>query len=59
MEEPLVCGAMELEITPEADPDQREAIEAALERLLADAALPPAYLSAWRQAGIAENVSAD
>lgn len=48
---------MELEIRPEPEPDQREAIETALERLLAHPALPAAYLGAWRQAGIAENVS--
>jgi hypothetical protein len=46
-------------IEPEPSPEEREAIELALGRLLEDEAVPPAYRSAWRRAGIAENVEAD
>lgn len=47
---------MPFEITPEPSPEEREALDAALERLLAGEATPPAYASAWREAGIRENV---
>jgi hypothetical protein len=47
---------VELEIRPEPEPDERAAIEFALERLLGSPALPPAYTSGWRAAGIAENI---
>ncbi|HYX77155.1 MAG TPA: hypothetical protein VE757_08270 [Gaiellaceae bacterium] len=47
---------MELEARPEPDPEQEEALTLALERLLADDAIPRAYLSRWRAEGIAENV---
>ena len=47
---------MEFEITPEPTPPEREALTKALERLLADDVLPPAYRSAWRALGIRENV---
>jgi hypothetical protein len=46
---------MEAEIRPEPTPVERAAILAALERLLADG--PPAHRSAWREAGIRENLS--
>jgi hypothetical protein len=41
---------------PEPDPEEREAVALALERLLAADELPPAYRSRWRAAGIAENL---
>ena len=47
---------MQLEIRPEPSPDERKAIEAALERLLAARDLPAAYRSRWREAGIGENI---
>jgi hypothetical protein len=47
---------VDAEIRPEPTPEEREAIEHALERLLAGPELPPAYTSAWREAGIAENI---
>jgi hypothetical protein len=49
---------VELEIQPEPEPADREAITIALERLLDREALPAAYTSPWRLAGIAENVAA-
>ena len=51
---------MEYEITPEPTPEEREALIAALERLLAEtrvASAPAAHRSAWRRAGIAENLA--
>jgi hypothetical protein len=45
---------MDVEITPEPTPEERGAIEAALRRLLGGNALPPAYASAWRKAGLRE-----
>jgi hypothetical protein len=47
---------MELEIRPEPTPEERAAILAALERLLSDGSGPPACGSAWRDAGIRENL---
>jgi hypothetical protein len=47
---------VELEIDPEPTPEERAAIELALERLVGDGAVPAAYASRWRQAGIMENV---
>ena len=47
---------MEPEITPEPTPEERAAILAALERLLAEDSGPFAYRSAWREAGIRENL---
>jgi hypothetical protein len=41
-----------IELKPEPEPKEREAIEVALQRLLARGNLPAAYTSAWRQAGI-------
>ena len=49
---------MELRIDPEPGPEERKAIELALERLLDVGALPAAYTSAWRDAGIHENIEA-
>jgi hypothetical protein len=47
---------VELIIRPEPDPEEREALALALERLLSSAEVPPAYTSRWRAAGIAENL---
>jgi hypothetical protein len=44
---------------PELDPEEREAIVLALERLLEAGELPPAYESRWRAEGIAENLDGD
>jgi len=41
---------------PEHDPEAREVIELALERLLAEHEQPSAYGSRWRAEGIAENL---
>jgi hypothetical protein len=46
---------VEPRITPEPSSEERAAILAALERLAADESGPPAYRSAWRDAGIREN----
>jgi hypothetical protein len=46
---------MELEITPEPSPEEREAIERALARLLAEGA---DERSGWWREGVAENVAA-
>ncbi len=43
---------MEIELKPEPGPKEREAIELALQRIMARGSLPPAYTSAWRQAGV-------
>jgi hypothetical protein len=45
---------MELEITPEPSPEEREALERALARLLAG---PDDPRSAWWREGISENLS--
>jgi hypothetical protein len=50
---------VELIIEPEPDPDERDALTAALERLLHGEATPAAYGSRWREAGIRENVEPD
>ncbi len=47
-----------MRIEPDPSPEERKAIELALERLLGDDALPPAYTSGWRDAGIHENIEA-
>lgn len=44
---------MELEITPEPEPEEREAIRAALERLLAGGERPSR--GAWWEAGVRES----
>jgi hypothetical protein len=50
---------VKLVIEPEPDPRARDALTVALERLLQDDSPPPAYRSAWREAGIAENVEGE
>jgi hypothetical protein len=47
---------VDAEIRPEPTAEEREAIEHALERLLAGPELPAGYSSRWREAGIAENI---
>jgi hypothetical protein len=47
---------MEPQIRPEPTPEERAAILAALERLLSADSRPPAYRSAWRDAGVRENL---
>jgi hypothetical protein len=47
---------VELIIRPEPDPEEREALALALERLSSATEVPPAYTSRWRGAGIAENL---
>ncbi len=52
--------AMEIDFSPEPSPEQRQALLEGLERLLRDHGpqlMPPAYRSAWREAGIREAVS--
>jgi hypothetical protein len=46
-----------IEIVPEPDPELREAVEAAVERLLEPRDRLPA--SAWWRAGLAENLEPD
>jgi hypothetical protein len=48
---------IDVEITPEPEPDEAAALIAVLEQVLADAGAydaPPAYTSRWRQAGLPE-----
>jgi hypothetical protein len=52
----LIRAAVELEITPAPDEAEREAIAAALAE---QAELPPAYVSAWRRAGLTEVLDPD
>jgi hypothetical protein len=47
---------MDVEIKPEPAPDEREAIEAALRRLMGRGIQPAAYTSAWRKTGVRESV---
>jgi hypothetical protein len=47
---------VDLVISPDPAPEEREAIAVALERVLAWDEAPAAYQSAWRRAGIAENL---
>jgi hypothetical protein len=47
---------VDVEIRPEPEPAERDAILAALEGLPAEEQRPPAYVSAWRAEGIRENV---
>jgi hypothetical protein len=49
---------MELEITPEPDPAERRAIEAALAEPLDERLIPPQERSAWRSAGFDETKGA-
>jgi hypothetical protein len=46
---------VEVEIRPE--PEDREAVLAAVEALLSANGAPPAYRSTWRVSGICENVA--
>lgn len=48
---------MELHIRPE--PENRDAVLAAVEALLARDLPPPAYRSAWREHGVRENLEDD
>jgi hypothetical protein len=48
---------VDVRITPE--PDDRDAVLAAVEALLARDELPPAYRSAWRDIGVRENLGDD
>ncbi len=50
---------MDAEITPEPSPEERRALLASLESLLAPPAPAPAYRSGWRKEGIRENTEAD
>jgi len=50
---------VEFLVSPEPDPEEREALALALERLLPAADVPPAYASRWWSAGIADNLGAD
>jgi hypothetical protein len=43
---------MDVKITPKPEPEEREAIELALRRLIGRGPLPAAYASAWRKAGL-------
>jgi hypothetical protein len=45
---------VDVRITPE--PEERDAVLAAVEALLSRDSLPPAYRSAWRLRGVLENV---
>jgi hypothetical protein len=48
---------VEVRITPE--PEERDAVLAAVEALLLRDSLPPAYRSGWRLRGVLENVDDD
>jgi hypothetical protein len=50
---------VEFVVRPEPDPDKREALVVALERLLGEADVPSAYKSRWRSDGIAENLGGE
>ena len=45
---------MDIEITPQPEAEEREAIEVALRRLLGRGNMPAAYVSSWRKAGLRE-----
>lgn len=47
---------MDVEITPQPEAEEREAIEVALRRLLGRGNVPAAYASAWRKAGLREAI---
>jgi hypothetical protein len=56
----LLKYAVDVEITPEPTPEERDALLQGLEGLLRGGArLPAAYRSAWRAAGIREATGAD
>jgi hypothetical protein len=46
-------------VSPEPDPQEREALALALECLFRAADVPPGYRSRWRRAGIDENLGED
>ena len=46
---------MEYQVSPEPPPDERAALDLALARLLQERG-HPAYASAWREAGLRENL---
>ena len=48
---------MDVRITPE--PEDRDAVLAAVDALLARNALPAVYRSAWRERGVLENLDED
>jgi hypothetical protein len=48
---------MDVQIQPEPPVQEREAIEEALRRLRRGPALPDAYTSKWRRAGIRESTA--
>ena len=50
---------MDVDISPEPSPEEREAILAALEAELSRDVRPEAYRSAWRELGIRENLDGD
>ena len=47
---------MDVEIKPEPSPGEREAIEAALRRLIGRGIQPATYTSAWRTTGLQESL---
>ena len=47
---------MDVRITPEPEPEDRDVVLAAVEALLARAPLPAPYRSAWRERGVLENL---
>jgi hypothetical protein len=49
---------VEFVLEPEPEAEERQAVTLALERLLAREQLPPAYRSAWRRAGVVDNLGA-
>jgi hypothetical protein len=48
-----------VEIRPEPSPEERRALLASLERLLADPEPPAGYRSGWRKQGLLENIGDD
>ena len=48
---------MDVEIRPEPSPEERRALLASLERLLADPEPPAAYRSRWRKQALLENIA--
>jgi hypothetical protein len=46
---------VDVEIRPE--PEERDVVLAAVDALLSAGGEPPAYRSAWRQAGVLENLA--
>lgn len=50
---------MDFSVSPDPDPEDREAVTIALERLLGGEHVPPAFRSAWRHEGVVENLGVD